>query len=474
MRSILIFVFFVVVSAQSLFAGLNQRTFTAGNATIVQFEDKSLAHFSYAIIAGNDMVIVDPARDGSPYLEFATTNGLTIKGVIETHPHADFVSSHKEISEKTGAKVFISALAGVSYQHTPFDEGDVIELEDGVVLKAIHTPGHSPDGISIILLQDGLEVAVFTGDTMFIGDVGRPDLREKVGNIQQQRDSLARMMYRSTREKLMVLPDDVKVFPSHGSGSLCGKALGDAYVSTIGQEKIQNYALQEMTEDQFVKLLLQDQPFIPKYFGYDVELNRKGAPDLETSLTEVEILKDNTSLPSDVLIVDVRPSEAFRGSHIQGAINIPDSGKLETWLGSVIGPEERFYLVAGSMDKLALALQKLSKIGYELLVDGAFVYNLQNGDKGLAFDKAAFEQERSAYTVIDVRNTSEVKSKKIFSNSIVIPLPELRDRLNEIPADKPVVVHCASGYRSAIAASILQEFLKQQKVIDMGEAVKQY
>lgn len=474
MKSLLFALSLMLMAVPSLFAGLNQRMFTAGNATIVQFEDKSLAHFSYAIVAGNDMVIVDPARDALPYLEFAETNGLTIKGVIETHPHADFVSSHKEISDKTGAKVFISALAGVSYPHTPFDEGDVIELEDGVVLKAIHTPGHSPDGISIVLLQDGEEMAVFTGDTLFIGDVGRPDLREKVGNIQQLRDSLARMMYRSTREKLMVLPDSVKVFPAHGSGSLCGKALGDAYVSTIGQEKIQNYALQDMTEEQFVKLLLEDQPFIPKYFGYDVELNRKGAPDLETSLAEVEILKDNSQLPSNVMLVDVRSSQDFRKSHIPGAINVPDGGKLETWLGSVIGPNERFYLVAGSMDKLALALQKLAKIGYELLVDGAFVYNLSDGDKGPDFDKTAFDQQMSDYTIIDVRNASEVKGKKLFSNTLVIPLPELRERLNEIPADKPVVVHCASGYRSAIAASILQEFLKQQKVIDMGEAVKQY
>src|SRR5690554_6737235 len=257
---------------------------------IKQFEDKGLAHFSYAVLVNTEIVLIDPARNPQLYYDFAAENNAKIVGVIETHPHADFVSSHYEIHKAVGAAIYVSEMVGADYPFQAFDEGDEIDLGDGIKLRALHTPGHSPDSISIVLSDKGKDKAVFTGDTLFIGDVGRPDLREKAGKLQAKREELARLMYQSTREKLMTLGDDVIVYPAHGSGSLCGKSLSDAQSSTIGQEKMSNYALQEMSEEDFVKILLEDQPFIPKYFPYDVAFNKQGAPGYEDSLQKVEKL----------------------------------------------------------------------------------------------------------------------------------------------------------------------------------------
>src|SRR5690606_15650826 len=253
--------------------------------------DKGLAHFSYSVLVGRKTILIDPARNPQPYYDFAAAHDAEIVGVIETHPHADFVSSHLDIHQATGASIYVSELVGADYPFEAFDEGDEIDLGEGILMRAIHTPGHSPDSISVVLSENGKDKAVFTGDTLFIGDVGRPDLREKAGKLQAKREELARSMYHSTREKLMILDDEVLVYPAHGSGSLCGKSLSDANSSTIGQEKMSNYALQEMTEEDFVKILLEDQPFIPKYFPYDVALNKQGAPDYKKSLQKVDVLK---------------------------------------------------------------------------------------------------------------------------------------------------------------------------------------
>ena len=237
---------------------------------IHQFEDKGLAHYSYAVLSEGEIALIDPARDPQPYYEFALIHDAKIVAVIETHPHADFVSSHQEIATGKDAKIYASKLVGAAYEHETFDDGDFFQIGK-VTLHAMNTPGHSPDSITVLLKdENGKAIAAFTGDTLFIGDVGRPDLRENVGNVTSKRDDLARQMYHSTREKLMKLPDDVLVYPSHGAGSLCGKGLSSANVSTIGAEKMSNAALQEINEEQFVKFLSSDHPFVPKYFGYDV------------------------------------------------------------------------------------------------------------------------------------------------------------------------------------------------------------
>lgn len=438
---------------------------------IKQFEDKGLAHFSYAILTEekHEIILVDPARNPQPYYDYAEAHQAKIVGVIETHPHADFVSSHLEIHKTTGANVYISEMVGADYPHIPFDEGDIIELGE-LKLKALHTPGHSPDGISIVLEEKGKDKAIFTGDTLFIGDVGRPDLRENSGKMMAKREELAKQMFHSTREKLMKLDDDVIVYPAHGSGSLCGKSMSDAKTSSIGAEKVGNYALQPMSEEEFVTLLLQDQPFIPKYFPYDVGLNKKGAPDYTASLGAVKMLEKNFKPEPTQIIVDGRPQKAFKESHIKGAFNIQNGEKFETWLGSIVGPDEQIYLVAASEGDLNELIKKAAKIGYELNIAGAFVYGKTEDTRSADFDKTTFETDQDKYTIVDIRNASETKAGSFFDGAITIPLPELRGRANEIPTDKPVVVHCAGGYRSAAGSSILEANLPVQ-VLDMSEAV---
>ncbi|KAA9332828.1 MBL fold metallo-hydrolase [Adhaeribacter soli] len=442
---------------------------------IEQFEDKGLAHYAYAILSecAKEVVLIDPARNPQPYYDFAKQHSAKIIGVIETHPHADFVSSHLEIQRKTGATIYTHSLVGADYPHQAFDEGALLEFGK-IKLKALHTPGHSPDGISIVLEHEGKDKAVFTGDTLFIGDVGRPDLRENAGSITAKREELARQLYQSTREKLMKLADDVLVYPAHGSGSLCGKSLSNANSSTIGAEKIGNYALAEMTEDAFVKLITSDQPFIPKYFGYDVSLNKQGAPAYETSIAGVNRLGLNFKPEAGALVVDARNEKTFKKGHLPGAINIQNGGKFETWLGSIVSPKEKFYLIAENEADLDDLIKKASKIGYEQLIKGAFVQTEAAAAITPEIDLNAFLQNPDNYTIVDIRNESETKTGKFFENALTIPLPELRERAKEVPADKPVVVHCAGGYRSAAGSSILEKALPDTKVLDLSEAVNNF
>jgi rhodanese-related sulfurtransferase len=269
----------------------------------------------------------------------------------------------------------------------------------------------------------------------------------------------------------MKLADDVVVYPAHGAGSLCGKGLSDANSSTIGDEKLGNYALKPMSEDEFVKVLTADQPFIPKYFGYDVSLNKQGAPDYQKSVEGVDLLEKNFKPEEGAVIVDARSEKVFKKGHYKGAINIQNGGKFETWLGSIVGPNESFYLAGESKEQLRELIAKASKIGYELLIKGAFVYDQQGVEKSEEFNRASFEANKEDYTIVDIRNTSEVKAGKFFDKAMSIPLPELRERASEIPKEKPVVIHCAGGYRSAAGSSIVEAALPGVKVLDMSEAV---
>ncbi|MET3979294.1 hydroxyacylglutathione hydrolase [Mucilaginibacter sp. UYP25] len=439
-----------------------------------QFYDKGLAHASYAIIRSGKMVVIDPARNPQPYYDFAQLHNADITGVIETHPHADFVSSHLEIHQTTGAVIYVSKLAGAGYPHESFDDGDVIYLDD-IKLKAINTPGHSPDSICILLENEkGRDCAVFTGDTLFAGDVGRPDLRENAGNITAKKEELARQMYHSTRDKLMVLPADVTVYPAHGPGSLCGKSMSPDLHSSIGKELRDNYALQLMDELAFVNTLLADQPFMPKYFGYDVELNKTGAPNFEESIGMVTRPSTDIKLEKEVLIVDSRTKEAYRSGHLKNAINLQDAEKFETWLGSIIGPDEQFYLIAATDEELEIVIRKTAKIGYEKNIIAAILTSTNAKEQSANIDYADFKAHPDNYTIIDVRNWAEIKGGKIFDNSLTIPLPELRERVSEIPADKPIVVHCAAGYRSTAAAGVIEAAISNVPVYDLGEAIKDW
>ncbi|QKG57920.1 MBL fold metallo-hydrolase [Hymenobacter sp. BRD128] len=442
---------------------------------IEQFEDQGLAHYSYAVLSecAREIVLIDPARDPQPYYDFAQAHGAAIVAVLETHPHADFVSSHLEIAQRTGAVIRVSKLLGAGYPHAAFDDGDSFTVGQ-LTFRALNTPGHSPDSVSAVLSRAGQDVAVFTGDTLLLGDVGRPDLRENAGNLTARREELARQLYHSTRAKLLTLADDVLVYPAHGAGSLCSRTTNTAHSSTIGAEKIGNPALRPLSEQAFVQELLADQPFIPKYFGYDVELNKAGAPAYGPSVRQVPRLAPDAALETGVLVVDARPEAEFKNGHVAGALNIQAGGKFETWLGSIIGPEEDFYLLAADEATLTALVQKAAKIGYETRIKGARVGSPSTEAALPTLDVAAFRQHPEQYTIVDIRNASEVKHEPIFAGALNIPLPELRERAPEIPTTKPVVVHCAGGYRSAAGSSVVAPALPGTPVFDLGEAVKSF
>ncbi len=442
---------------------------------IKQFEDKNLSHYSYAVLSEceQQIVLIDSARNVQLYLDFAKEKEAKIIGVIETHPHADFVSSHLELHQTTGAIVYASKLVDAKYTHKTFDDGDSITFGK-IKLSSLNTPGHSPDSISIVLEHDGKRKAVFTGDTLFIGDCGRPDLRPGNGDVKEAANTLAHQMYHSLRDKLMVLEDETVVYPAHGAGTLCGKSLSKQSTSTIGQEKQTNWSLQEADEEEFVKNLLEDQPFVPAYFPYNVELNKKGAPHMDESIAAVKKGAATSNLHKALWVVDVRKEDDFKEGHLPHSVNIQEDGKFETWLGSIVKPEEQFYIAAKDEDQLQRVLLRIAAIGYETAVAEALVVN--DGDvKEAELDVDLFKNHTTDYTIVDVRNKAEVQEGKIFENSISIPLSELRGRTDEISTDKPIVVHCAGGYRSAAASSLIHARLNGKvNVFDLGEAIKQF
>lgn len=441
---------------------------------IEQFFDIGLAHSSYAIISDGEAVLIDPARNPQPYYDFTQLNEARIMAVIETHPHADFVSSHLEIYQSTGAVIYVSKLVGADYPHQTFDDGDELQIGK-IVLKAKNTPGHSPDSISIFITnEDKEDYAIFTGDTLFVGDVGRPDLRENAGNLKAQREELARMMYQTTRDVFMKIEKDLLIYPAHGQGSLCGRSLSSDRFTSMKRELQENYALQPMNEKEFMKLLLEGQPYIPKYFGYNVDLNKKGAPPYRQSINKVPRPDANILLDSSLTVVDARSKSDFVKGHLKGAINIPNGGKFETWLGSIIGPEEKFYLIGANPEELEDLLAKCAKIGYESLIAGALTNPDTAQQQSPGIDLEDFKLHPEKYTIVDLKNPSEVAHEKPFENSIAIPLYELRERAREITTEKPIVVHCAGGYRSAIGSSILEKVFENTKVLDLGEAIGEF
>jgi glyoxylase-like metal-dependent hydrolase (beta-lactamase superfamily II)/rhodanese-related sulfurtransferase len=440
---------------------------------IKHFYDKALAQGSYAIESEGKMVVIDPPRDPKRMLEWAVERKAEIIAVLETHPHADFISCHKELHDITGAKIYFHPKAGASCEHHPLEHGDKLEVGE-VRLDTLFTPGHAPDHNSFLLRdENGKPAAVFTGDSLFVGDVGRPDLREE-GNQGVNRTKLASMMYDTLHNVFAKLPDDVIVYPAHGPGSLCGKNLSDDLSSTIGREKKNNWAFAAETREAFVKSFLEGQAFIPAYFPHSVKLNKKGAPALKSALSKVPTAK-GVGFAEDALVIDTRPIEEFRKGHLKGAINIrcDKEDKFETWLGSIVAPAERFYLVAGNQIDLEAAIYRSAKIGYEGQIDGGAVN--PPGEKTFAaeLDRNHFADNQGAYTIVDVRNASEAEENTIFENAFHIPLHELRSRAGELPNRNPIVVHCAGGYRSAAAYSIINQ-LKNVKVFDLGEAVVQF
>jgi len=442
---------------------------------IKQFKDAPLAHYSYAIISNGEMALVDPSRNPMQYYKFAEENNAKIVAVFETHPHADFVSSHLQISEQTGAKIYVSKLLGADYTHTSFDDGDTLKMGD-ITFKAINTPGHSPDSITIVAEQGG-NTALFTGDTLFIGNVGRPDLRENAGNMKAKRVELAKDMYNTIQTKFNELPDGALVYPAHGAGSLCGKNMSDAASSTLGNERQGNWAFKDQTEEEFVEEILKDQPFIPSYFGFNVDINKTGAVNDKIAKAEVKLNLLVEDVEEGVTVVDVRDGDAYKAGHLPNAINImarAEGDKYETWLGAIIEPKEAFYLVVNSVEDIEDILERTAKIGYEKQLKGILTLADSVSEKSEDLDVKDFGAHPDKYTIVDIRNASEVAEGKIFESAIAIPLNELRDRYKEIPTEHPIVVHCAGGYRSAAGSSILENKFKSTTVYDLSEAIKQF
>lgn len=445
--------------------------------TIKQYNDKPLSHLSYAIVSNGKMAVVDPARDPQPYYDFAEEYKAKIVAVFETHPHADFVSSHLQIHKETGATIYVSKLVGADYPHQAFDEGEELQMED-VTFKCIHTPGHSPDGITIHAVDKATKKeAIFTGDTLFIGDVGRPDLREKAGNMTAKRKELAQAMYKTMTTKYNHLSDNVWVYPAHGAGSLCGKNMSADTTSTLGNERIGNWAFQEQTEEEFLSEILDGQPFIPAYFGHDVDINKTGAKNFKPSVSNIPVHLNVENFSTKDVIIDTRNQADFKANYIPGSINImarTENDKIETWIGAIIQPNEEFYLVLESISDYDEVVSRIAKIGYESQIKAVLTLGQTDYESSDEFDYSDFKQNPDHYTIIDIRNVSEFEESQKFDSAKNHPLNELRATAKTIPTDKPIVVHCAGGYRSAAGSSIIESEHPKAKVYDLSERINDF
>jgi hydroxyacylglutathione hydrolase len=434
-----------------------------------QFYLPCLAHASYII--GDEetgtAAVVDPQRDIDQYISFAAEHALEIKNVFLTHLHADFVAGHLELRDRVGATIYLGAAAKAGYAFTPVRDGDILEF-GRVRLKAMETPGHTPESISIVVydlnIGDSQPGAVLTGDTLFIGDVGRPDLRAALGWSASE---LGGMLFDSVHTKLLALPDQILVYPAHGAGSLCGKALSKETVSTLGEQRRSNYALQPMSKEEFVQVVTADQPEAPAYFNYDAVLNSQERPTLDQALArEMNPLTLDAVLAlqaEGAQILDTRDAAEFASAHLLGSINIGLAGQYATWAGTVLDRNHPIVIIADPGRENESAI-RLGRIGFDHVAG-----YLQNGLQSLESRPeliAVTERLSAQYAAellssnqpplaIDVRAPREREQKHI-AGSLSLPLNHLLENINTLPKSRPLLVYCAGGYRSAIAASLLQ------------------
>jgi hydroxyacylglutathione hydrolase len=427
-----------------------------------------LSHASYLIgdTSTGTAVVVDPQRDIAEYLADAESHGLRIVTVLETHFHADFLSGHLELAERAGASIGYGRRAAgrAEFPIVTFADGDTIELGE-VVLEIRETPGHTPESISIVVWpegQSGTPYGVLTGDTLFIGDVGRPDLLASVGVTA---DELARQLYHSLHERLLTLPDDTLVYPAHGAGSACGKNLSTETVSTIGEQRRTNYALAPMSEDAFVEAVTQGQTVAPLYFPFAANLNRLARPLFDEGAAVPRLsLEQVLALQADgAVVIDARDDKAFAAGHLRGSVNVGFGGRFAEYVGEVMAPGTPIVLITepGQEDT---ATTRLARIGFDdvrgALADptAAFVAHPDAVERLSRLSATALADAMGTVhdlVVVDVRNAGELATG-VIPGSRHISLPALLGRLGELDPDSPTVVHCAGGYRSAIAASLLR------------------
>ena len=427
-----------------------------------QFYLGCLAHASYLFGSEGEAVVVDPQRDVEIYLETAAEHGLKIRHIFETHLHADFISGHKELAARTGATIYIGASAGAKFPH--IDVRDGFELQVGRArIRVLETPGHTPESICLLITDEEKSAqpwAVLTGDTLFLGDVGRPDL--STTHTAQQ---LAGMLYDNLHNKLMALPDDVLVYPAHGAGSLCGRNMRAERSSTIGTERLTNYALQIRSREEFVHQLTSNLPTRPEYFVKDAEINREGAAALAELPEMRPILPAELSemLRQGVTALDVRPGDQFAAGHVPGSINIALSGQFATWAGTLLGLSSRPVLIADSSDQLSEARMRLARVGIESergYLEGGVDAWKQAGLAVATMDQMSVQElheklPRGGVRVLDVRREGEWKAGRI-ADAAWWPLDRFNGALPLANENLPIAVHCKSGYRSMIACSLLQ------------------
>ena len=414
--------------------------------------------------------VIDPQRDTDQYIAFAAEQALKIKHVFLTHLHADFVAGHLELRDREGAAIYLGSAAKATYPFIPLRDGNVVEF-GRVRLKALETPGHTPESISILVYNldasnagnDWQPYAVLTGDTLFIGDVGRPDLRAALGWTATE---LGGMLFDSLHTKLLALPDQSLVYPAHGEGSLCGKSLSKETVSTLGEQRRLNYALQPMSKEAFIQVVTADQPEAPAYFTYDAVLNSEERPTLDQTLARVNPMTLDEMLAMQAAgaqILDTRDPGEFAAAHLKGSINIGLSGQYATWAGTVLDRDHPIVIIADPGRENESAT-RLGRIGFDdvvgFLKDG--LHSLKSRpDLTVTTERvsAPFAAEllasQEAPLAIDVRTPREREQKQI-AGTLSIPLNHLTENLGKIPRDRALLVYCAGGYRSSIAASLLQ------------------
>jgi glyoxylase-like metal-dependent hydrolase (beta-lactamase superfamily II)/rhodanese-related sulfurtransferase len=406
--------------------------------------------------------VIDPQRDVDIYIDAARKRGLKIEHIIETHLHADFVSGHRELAERTGARIYLGKGSGAAFPHTEVGDGDSIQFGN-CRFDFIQTPGHTMESVCIALTDlaaPSRPRAVFTGDTLFVGDVGRPDLS---GDYTPQ--ELAALLYQSLHEKLLGLPDDTEIFPAHGAGSLCGRQMGSERSSTTGKEKRTNYALQAASCEEFIHLLTDNLPPRPEYFGREVELNRQGATPLDrlpppVPLYASEVLRLQAE---GALVLDTRPAMQFAVAHVPGSLHIALSGQYASWTARLLGLDQRIILVGEDADHLRESQLRLARVGMENVrgyLDGGIAGWIRGGNEldyipQITVHEFAEMRERESIGVLDVREPGEIEPGAI-ANSVRIPLGQLTERTGELDRGKLLVVHCKGGYRSSIATSILR------------------
>jgi hydroxyacylglutathione hydrolase len=427
-----------------------------------QFYLGCLAHASYMLASEGEAVVVDPQRDVELYLKAAADHGVAIRHIFETHLHADFVSGHRELAARTGAKIYMGAEAGATFSHVPVRDGFELNFGQGTI-RVIETPGHTAESICLIVTdheKSSSPWAVLTGDTLFIGDVGRPDLSPR-----HTPKELAGLLYDSLHSKLMKLADNVLVYPAHGAGSLCGKNMRAERSSTIGTERLTNYALQFKSREEFVAQVTSNLPTRPEYFAKDAEINRTGASTLSDlpplrALSPTEL---KTMLDDGELALDVRPGEEFSIAHVPGSVNIALSGQFASWTATVLGLSAYPVLIAASEEQIEEARVRLARVGIEVLagyLQGGVAAWQQAGFALESLSQISVTElhdrlELNGIQVLDVRREPEWDGAHI-AEAVWWPLDNFKVSPPEMDRALPIAVHCKSGYRSMIAASLLQ------------------